>query len=78
MKEVIFSIVMFAIHLTLGIEDRETTCLVPDQCKTKDELDNMFHYLFENEPHAPCLNESIRPYVNDERLVSLKSEKYEM
>ena len=72
MKEVILSIVMFVIHLTFGIEDRVMSCLADDQCKTKDELNSMFHYLFENEPHAPCLNESIRPYVKvgDTRLVS--------
>ena len=50
--------------------EQDSLCFHFEDCKRKEELPVWFHPLFENEPHAPCLNESIRPYVDDENLVS--------
>ena len=53
-------------------DEWESLCFHFEDCKKMEELPAYFHPLFENEPHAPCLNESIRPYVipYDEYLVS--------
>ena len=63
-----------SIVMAFAQDEWESLCFHFEDCKRKEELPALFHPLFENEPHAPCLNVSIREYIGGESLVSLKFE----
>ena len=65
-----FAIALSCIVVVYAKVEKDSICFPFEDCKKKEEMHSWFHPYFENEPHAPCLNKSIREYVDDKYLVS--------
>ena len=69
-----FAILLFPIVIVSAKVEQDSICFPYEECKNKEDMHKWFHPYFENEPHAPCLNKSIREFVDDTYLVCSKFE----
>ena len=69
-----FAILLCSIVVASAKVLPDSICFPYPDCKQKEEMDSWFHPYYENEPHAPCLNNTIREYVDDTKLVNFEFE----